>query len=782
MELVITQSTDAKNGSDPGTSIIESGFNAVLQMPTGSGKTHRSAAAIRRACNSGLSAVYVTPTRALASELHDHWSVEWPELKVGIFTGDYGADQPYPVPFIDADVLIMTPERLDLCTRQWRQHWRWLPLMDLLVVDEIHLLWDPQRGARLEGAIARMRQLNPFTRVIALSATLGNPHQIADWLDGVCYQSTWRPIKTDWRTVVFSKADEKPAKLIEAVHPVVAMGAKSLVFVQSKRRAEQLAAQLRSVGINAEHHHGGLAFDQRRDVEERFRSRASDVLVATGTLEVGLNLPVRQVVLYDLQQFDGAEFRPLTVISVWQRAGRAGRMGLDDKGEVVLFRARWERDQKYERGNFENIESRISAPHHLAEQVIVSVAAGYARDRKELKSFASTTLAAKQGRLGDIDKQIDAMCAAGFLKEEEADKTSPSRLRATALGRLCTRLQISPGTVLRMQRLLNRPSGWTYLDILVACCSLPDCDPVVTVDFEDLDDIGTRLASRRSHLLSSETDDAADVLEISSKRLLSSVKGALILLTWTELGDAQLVAEQLTCYTSEVTRLRDSVLRLLSGLRAVHKDTAADPSSAGFDLSNLDKKLARLELMLAAGLDEDAATLTLVPGIGKVWARRLVEHGIHDIEMLAQATETQLTEIGQLSLRRATEWIAEASQRLSSDDMWITTDIGAQVKVLTEQVELTVDVYRLKRSWQLRVEQDPEPRTFRVTGGTDPHLVTGIPGTWSCDCVDRAKGHECKHLIAVRRWHGDPLIQSVDEALLQGSRGAEINLRAWWAR
>jgi Lhr-like helicase len=47
--------------------------------------------------------------------------------------------------------------------------------MDLLVVDEIHLLWDPQRGARLEGAIARMRQLNPFTRVIALSATLGNP-------------------------------------------------------------------------------------------------------------------------------------------------------------------------------------------------------------------------------------------------------------------------------------------------------------------------------------------------------------------------------------------------------------------------------------------------------------------------------------------------------------------------------------------------------------------------------------------------------------------------------
>jgi uncharacterized Zn finger protein len=57
-----------------------------------------------------------------------------------------------------------------------------------------------------------------------------------------------------------------------------------------------------------------------------------------------------------------------------------------------------------------------------------------------------------------------------------------------------------------------------------------------------------------------------------------------------------------------------------------------------------------------------------------------------------------------------------------------------------------------------------------------------MSGAWSCDCADRAKGHECKHLIAVRRWKGDVVIQSVDNALLHDTHGTEINLQAWWSR
>ena len=320
------------------------------------------------------------------------------------------------------------------------------------------------------------------------------------------------------------------------------------------------------------------------------------------------------------------------------------------------------------------------------------------------------------------------------------------------------------------------------MDILLMCCTLPDCDPVVTVDFEDLSDLGERLALCRSHLLRHDNDGVAEQLEVSPKRLLSSVKGALILLAWTEAGDADQVADQLACYPNEVTRLRDSVLRLLSGMRALLKEARADESTFWVDSSDLDKKIARLELMVTAGLDEDAATLTIVPGIGKTWAHRCVEHGILDIEMLAQAEVDQLVAIGNLSAKRATEWIAAASKLLSSDELWAAADSGAMVKVQTSQIELPVDVYRLKRSWQLRVEPDTGQETYRVTGGSDPHVVSGLSGVWSCDCADRAKGNECKHLIAVRRWNGDPEIRKIDQALLEDSTGVEINLQAWWSR
>ena len=63
----------------------------------------------------------------------------------------------------------MTPERLDVCTRNWRSHWAWLPEVELIVVDEIHLLGDPARGARLEGAyiaIPQVEPLLPFSRAV----------------------------------------------------------------------------------------------------------------------------------------------------------------------------------------------------------------------------------------------------------------------------------------------------------------------------------------------------------------------------------------------------------------------------------------------------------------------------------------------------------------------------------------------------------------------------------------------------------------------------------------
>jgi helicase len=109
------------------------------------------------------------------------------------------------------------------------------------------------------------------------------------------------------------------------------------------------------------------------------------VLVSTGTLEMGLNLPARQVVLFDLQSFDGTDFVPLPTNTVWQRAGRAGRRGLDTTGEVVLFAPSWDRTaERYAQGQFEPIISGLSDEQALAEQVLAEVSSGLARTQGQL--------------------------------------------------------------------------------------------------------------------------------------------------------------------------------------------------------------------------------------------------------------------------------------------------------------------------------------------------------------------------------------------------------------
>ena len=87
-------------------------------MPTGSGKTWLAYQAIKRVIHSGHRAVYLTPLRALAAETADQWRKELSDVSIGVFTGDYGPGRiPYPVKFQDAELLVMTPERLDACTR-----------------------------------------------------------------------------------------------------------------------------------------------------------------------------------------------------------------------------------------------------------------------------------------------------------------------------------------------------------------------------------------------------------------------------------------------------------------------------------------------------------------------------------------------------------------------------------------------------------------------------------------------------------------------------------------
>lgn len=764
------------------TGLLETGFNCILQMPTGSGKTWLAQRSIASCLAAGHRAIYLAPTRALANELYERWLNDFAGHSLGIFTGDYGKPgSPYPQTFEQSQLMIMTPERLDACLRHWRSHWGWIPDVDLVVVDEFHLLGDGHRGARLEGVLMRLRRLNPFLRIIGLSATLGNREELADWLGGVEYSSDWRPVPLAWRTVRFRRADEKPHLLAEEAARVTQQGGKSLVFAQSRKRAEMLASHLRSLGHRATHHHAGLGLLERKQVEHGFRYHETEILVATATLEVGLNMPVRQVVLYDLQEFDGVDYQPLQTINVWQRAGRAGRYGLDTEGEALMFAPAWDgTSSAYPKGIFEPCESGLKNHHSLSEQIITEIASGLSRTRSELRVAMGESLAAHQASLPEIGRVVDEMCSAGLLNEVSPgeDTTRELRLKPTPLGYIAVRHMLSPASVLGFRKVFQEQAKFTWFDLLLIACSATDCEPVITVAFEELDELAEHLRRQSSHLLSQPADGLCSCLNVSRKRFLCGIKSALILRHWTTEGDQHAAALTFGCYPSEISRLMDSMSRILPGMAGTLQAIQSSSGEMPFGNPQIQARLRHLQTMVEAGLDENAATLTFVPGIGVKWAKRFASIGLHDLEDLAQADHELLTANLPLSETRAHKWIDEAMSRLSDEALLEIRDQWQEVEIDTADLGVSLDPYRLRRSLDLVVEQQ-DTQACRVSGGQDPHIVKNEPRGLTCDCPDHDKGNTCKHILAVRRSQKDPELLSAISRI-DADMKTSINLTSLW--
>ena len=770
--------------------LLGSGFNIVLQLPTGGGKTWLAEQAIAETLNQGKRAIYLTPLRALANELLERWSTLFGSYKVGVFTGEYGQKQDYPVPFEQSDLLIMTPERLDACTRNWRSHWGWLPSVNLLVVDEFHLLADKSRGPRLEGALLRTKALNPFLRILGLSATLGNRAELADWLEGVHYHSDWRQVPISWRSKRFKRAAEKPVILVAETLRCVNEGGQCLVFVQSRRRAEQLSAMLSEAGIPAGHHHAGLESSQRRKLEIEYRSGATRVLVSTGTLEMGLNLPARLVVLYDLQYFDGTDFKPLPVNTVWQRAGRAGRRGLDDRGEVLLIGPAWDREiDRYAEGRFERITSGLADRRALAEQMLVEVSSGLARTRNQLRRRFAQSLAAHQGRLPNIDHVLTEMTDSGMVTEVSDENEKAPRLKATRLGRIAVRQMLAPVTVLSLARAFaaEDAASLRLFDILLACVATEDCEPRVPADFEELEELGERLAKQPSSYLTHSVEELPQDLGRNGRRLLAILKTTLIAREWTRTGCAQSVADEFGCYVFEVRRLAESLERILSAAVAIvtppkkadqttsEETTPAEPL---VEEPALVDRVRALAAMVAHGVDEQTVTLTYVSGIGGTLARRLRDAGIEDIEDLAQADSKDVAQVRGVSESRAARWIEEATQIMTTRSVFSLRELGASGHSTLSNLDLPVDPYRLRRALDLTVRRQAD--SYLVSGGLEPHRVQSTSVALRCDCQDFEKGHECKHVLAVRLSRNDWELLTIVERLSEGSSAVDFDLIQLW--
>jgi helicase len=423
------------------------GDRVVAAIPTASGKTFVAELAMLTADGPAL---YIVPLRALAREKFEQFSA-LPGVSVGISTGDFDSAAEE---LAGHDVVVATSEKVDSAIRNGAP---WVDDLACVVVDEVHLLGSRSRGPTLEVTLATLQRRAPGVQVVALSATVENPGEIAEWLDAALVESTWRPV--DLRTGVYAgggvefddgtdrsvdidagagaepgtagDAEAPTAATVALVRDAVADGGQCLAFVRSRREAEALADRIAATGVDptperagavaddvaavdatgtgrrladcaragVAFHHAGLRSTHRAVVETAFRNRDLAVICATPTLAAGVNVPARRVVVRDQQRYTGSGMEWLPVLEVHQMCGRAGRPHLDPYGEAVLVGAETGREELWERyveGEPEAVESKLADPSALRTHVLSVVASGFAESRPEVRDLLDATFYAHQ--------------------------------------------------------------------------------------------------------------------------------------------------------------------------------------------------------------------------------------------------------------------------------------------------------------------------------------------------------------------------------------------------
>lgn len=312
---------------------LMSGRNLVLSAGTGTGKTEAIIAPLlsrywlRAIQDDALTLLYIAPTKALVNDLEKR--LHQPLHSLGLRLGIRHGDRDDLVRAATPHVLITTPESLDVLMFRKDPALRGVRA---LVIDEVHLLYNTQRGLQLSILVHRLKKLLDVSlQWSAISATVGNLSEVRDFLMGVGEDAVFlsfpagRPIDAQVRQVATEEGFlELISKLING-RPT-----KVLVFADSRCECERLAGILhRNEGLRLSifAHYSSLSAEVRVDTERKFSAKDTAICIATGTLELGIDIgDIDVVVLWGV---------PGGVESFLQRIGRGNRRA--EKTNVVCL-------------------------------------------------------------------------------------------------------------------------------------------------------------------------------------------------------------------------------------------------------------------------------------------------------------------------------------------------------------------------------------------------------------------------------------------------------------
>lgn len=331
---------------------IVSGSNVVLATPTGSGKSLVAAGAHFHALAHGRRSFYTAPIKALVSEKFFALCATFGAERVGMMTGDAAVNPDAPIICCTAEVLA------NLALRTGRT-----ADLGLVVMDEFHFYGEPDRGWAWQVPIVEL----PQVQFLLMSATLGDVSFFRDDLTRRTGRPTAvvataeRPVPLTFHYVVtpihetiteLLSTKQAPVYVVHFTQAAALERAQALMSINVCTREEKDAiAELiggfrfsagfgRTLSRLVRHgigvHHAGMLPRYRRLVEQLAQAGLLKVVCGTDTLGVGINVPIRTVLLTALSKYDGQRQRQLKVREFHQIAGRAGRAGFDTAGTVVV--------------------------------------------------------------------------------------------------------------------------------------------------------------------------------------------------------------------------------------------------------------------------------------------------------------------------------------------------------------------------------------------------------------------------------------------------------------
>ena len=406
---------------------ILAGKHLIVLAPTAGGKTEAAFLPVVSRMLSdewrGLSVLYLCPIKALLNNLDLRLQRYCTLLgrRSGLWHGDIAPSKRRRILREPPDCLLTTPESLEVMLVSPNVDARGLfSGLQVVIIDEIHAFAGDDRGWHLLSVLERITRLaGREIQRIGLSATVGNPEVLVDWLAGSCQQERTVFLPPATATAAadvhldYVGSLQNAAVVISRLH----RGEKRLVFIDSRARAEQLGLELRHLGVTSFVTHSSLSQEQRHQAEDAFANRDDCVIVATSVLELGIDVGNLDRVI----QIDS----PMTVSSLLQRMGRTGRRSgsirnclfLATRDEMLVQAAGL--IDLWSNGFVEPIVPPARPYHVLAQQLMALVLQEQGIGRNTWRQWIANVPAFQQMPSQDIDRIVEWMLQHEILWEEQ---------------------------------------------------------------------------------------------------------------------------------------------------------------------------------------------------------------------------------------------------------------------------------------------------------------------------------------------------------------------------